>query len=129
MIKAFYTAGSGAKAHQYALDAIANNTANVNTDGYKSQRVNFSDLLYDTAENGRVTMGTGTAANVHTDNSPGAMIPDIYGTNRSLIEKSNVDLIRELTEMITAQRAFQMNAAMIKTADEIEQHANNLLSR
>jgi len=128
MIKAFYTAGSGARAQQYALDAVANNIANVNTDGYKSQRVTFTDLIYDQAENGQVTMGTGTAARVHTDNSAGAVTPDIYGTNRELIEKSNVDIIREIAEMMSAQRAFQMNSSMIKTADEIEQYANNLLS-
>lgn len=128
MIKAFYIAGSGARAHQYALDAIANNIANVNTNGYKSQRVVFSDLVYDAAEGGRVQLGTGTAASVHRDNSPGAVTPDYYGTNREIVEKSNVDLIREFAEMITAQRAFQMNAVMVRTADEVEQYANNSLS-
>jgi flagellar basal-body rod protein FlgB len=128
MIKAFYTAGTGARGFQYALDNIANNLANVNTHGYKSKRVNFYDLLYDNLENGQVSIGTGSAVSVHTDYSRGAMTTDIYGTNRRLTELSNVDIIREMTDMIMAQRAFQMNANMIKTADEIEQYANNLLS-
>jgi flagellar basal-body rod protein FlgG len=42
----FYTAGLGAKAQQSKLDVIANNMANVNTVGYKSQNAAFVDLLY-----------------------------------------------------------------------------------
>lgn len=42
----FYTAGTGAKAHQGKLDVVANNLANVNTYGYKAQREMFADLLY-----------------------------------------------------------------------------------
>lgn len=39
---------SGLKAHQKMLDVAGNNLANVNTNGFKSSRVTFSDLLNDT---------------------------------------------------------------------------------
>ena len=42
------------------------------------------------------------------------------------LESSSVDLITELSNMIQAQRAYQFNAKMIQTADELEQMANNL---
>ena len=42
------------------------------------------------------------------------------------LETSNVDLTAELVRMITAQRAFQANAQMITTTDQITQTALNL---
>ena len=41
-------------------------------------------------------------------------------------ELSNVDLVTEMTKMMTAQRGFQLNLRMAQTADEIEQTVNNL---
>jgi len=45
---ALYAAISGMKSQQIKLDVIANNVANLNTFGYKSSRVAFSDLLSQT---------------------------------------------------------------------------------
>lgn len=42
------------------------------------------------------------------------------------LEQSNVDLSREMTDLIMAQRAYQLNSRMIQTADEMEKQANNL---
>ena len=42
------------------------------------------------------------------------------------LENSNVDLTAELVHMISAQRAFQANAQMITTTDQITQTALNL---
>jgi len=47
MIKALYTSATGMKAHQFLLDVISNNLANVNTKGFKRVQANFQDLLYD----------------------------------------------------------------------------------
>jgi len=41
-----YTATSGLIAYQTALGAVSNNIANVNTTGYKADRVSFQDLMY-----------------------------------------------------------------------------------
>jgi flagellar basal-body rod protein FlgG len=46
MLKAFSTAATGMEAQQTMIDAIANNLANVNTNGFKRSQVNFQDLLY-----------------------------------------------------------------------------------
>ncbi|KAA0699507.1 flagellar basal-body rod protein FlgG [Neorhizobium sp. P12A] len=37
------------------------------------------------------------------------------------LESSNVDPVKEITELITAQRAYEMNSKVITTADEMEQ--------
>jgi flagellar basal-body rod protein FlgG len=41
VVKGIYTAASGMRAQQWRLDAVANNLANVNTDGYKRDQVAF----------------------------------------------------------------------------------------
>lgn len=45
-IIALHSASTGLSALSTALDVIANNLANANTDGFKSSRANFQDLLY-----------------------------------------------------------------------------------
>ena len=46
MLEGLYSAAAGMSAQQEQLDAIGNDLANVSTTGYKSERVAFSDLLY-----------------------------------------------------------------------------------
>jgi flagellar basal-body rod protein FlgG len=42
------------------------------------------------------------------------------------LEKSNVSVVNEMTNMIAGQRAYEVNSKAIKTADEMLQMANNL---
>ncbi|MDA8335202.1 MAG: flagellar basal-body rod protein FlgF [Peptococcaceae bacterium] len=46
MLRALGNGEAGMSAMQRALDTIANNLANLDTNGYKSQTVDFADLLY-----------------------------------------------------------------------------------
>ena len=48
MIRALFTAATGLQAQQMNTDIIANNIANANTPGFKRDRLNFQDLLYQT---------------------------------------------------------------------------------
>jgi flagellar basal-body rod protein FlgG len=41
MVRGWYTAASGMRAQQWRLDAVANNLANVDTDGYKREQAAF----------------------------------------------------------------------------------------
>jgi flagellar hook protein FlgE len=52
MMKAMQSAVTGLRAQQTAMDIIGNNIANVNTAGFKSSVVNFSDLFYQTLNGG-----------------------------------------------------------------------------
>lgn len=45
-MKAMWSAASGMKSLQYKIDTVSNNLANVNTTGFKKQRIEFKDLLY-----------------------------------------------------------------------------------
>jgi flagellar basal-body rod protein FlgG, Gram-negative bacteria len=46
MIRALWTSASGMIAQQLNLDVTANNLANVNTTGFKKNRAEFEDLMY-----------------------------------------------------------------------------------
>jgi flagellar basal body rod protein FlgG len=48
MLRALWTAGQGMMAQQLNVDVISNNLANVNTTGFKKERLEFKDLLYET---------------------------------------------------------------------------------
>ena len=50
----------------------------------------------------------------------------IYDLRQMALEQSAVELGDEMVNVITSQRAFQLNARMVQTADELEQVINNL---
>lgn len=85
MMRALWTGASGMKAQQTNVDTIANNIANVNTVGYKSQSTQFKSLLYQTLRAESTTangepkpttaqVGLGTrVASTNTDFTQGTM--------------------------------------------------------
>ena len=57
----------------------------------------------------------------------GAPGDDNLGTLRQgLLEQSNVDSVKEITLLITAQRAYEMNSNVISTSDEMMDTVNQL---
>lgn len=78
MIEAFFSGTAGLSAHQNSLDIVANNIANVNTNGYKTKRQDFGNLFYasvvrpETRNSDILLAGAGSAVNdVKTDMSAG----------------------------------------------------------
>lgn len=68
---------------------------------------------------------------VETDSSgqPVEGIPGIDGLGnirQGFVELSNVELVVELTDLITGQRAYDSNSKVITTSDEMLQTTNNL---
>jgi len=49
MMRSLYSGVSGIKSHQTRMDVIGNNISNINTIGFKSSRVTFSDMLSQTS--------------------------------------------------------------------------------
>ena len=50
MMRSMFSGVAGLKTHQSKMDVIGNNIANVNTVGYKSQNVTFTDVFYQTVQ-------------------------------------------------------------------------------
>jgi flagellar basal-body rod protein FlgG len=101
----------------------------VNSDGTTSQvgqltitrfpndaglRAGGGNLMYETASSGAPTQVT----------------PGVDGTGtlgQSMLERSNVDVVGELVNLITAQRAYEINSKAIKAGDEMLQDTAGLV--
>lgn len=64
MLKSLNTAATGMAAQQTNMDVIANNIANVSTNGFKKSRAEFEDLVYQTMKE----PGTATGMNSFSPN-------------------------------------------------------------
>lgn len=247
MLKTLWNGRSGLYANQNRLDAISNNIANVNTNGYKRMDVAFEDIFYENmnrrglpvtdGENTELKLGSSSKADlivrnykdgnlietgreedlaisgegyfklmdengnafytrdgvfsvdkdgnlVHSSglkldienfqpkelkkpmyvNENGSIVSDgksigkinlydfkdrdsmisagqnLFKTDsesmkadgsimQGYIESSNVDIAKELTDMMITQRAYELNSRSVKAADEMWGMANNLRSR
>lgn len=82
MMRSLYSGVSGLKAHQTKMDVIGNNIANVNTVGFKSSRVTFSELFYQTTQvasgpNADTNTGGQNAKQIGLGTSMGSIAVDI----------------------------------------------------
>ncbi len=66
--------------------------------------------------------------------SSGNAITDVPGGNSGMgtlqqgyLENSNVDVVAEFVQMILAQRAYESNSKVVKTADDMYSQANGLI--
>ncbi|RYZ86030.1 MAG: flagellar hook-basal body complex protein, partial [Proteobacteria bacterium] len=64
MLKSLNTAATGMAAQQTNMDVIANNIANVSTNGFKKSRAEFEDLVYQTKKE----PGSATGMNSYSPN-------------------------------------------------------------
>lgn len=64
------------------------------------------------------------ASGTPTESVPGAIG---YGTLlQGFVETSNVNVVQEITNLITAQRAYEMNSRVIEASDEMMQALNQI---
>ena len=86
-MSALNTAATGMLAQQRNVEVISNNIANLNTVGYKRQRAEFQDLLYQTLERpGAISSETGTAVPNGVQIGTGVKTGSVY----RIIEQGNV---------------------------------------
>ncbi len=62
MLRCLYSAASGMEAQERRMDTISNNLANTSTTGFKKQRADFEDVMYDTIKDGGAPEGGMTVA-------------------------------------------------------------------
>lgn len=89
-----YSAVSGLSAHQTKMNVIGNNIANVNTYGFKSSRVTFSDVFYQ-------TMNSATEAKGSTGGTNATQLG--YGA-----KVNSVDVINTRAGSATTDRALDV---------------------
>jgi flagellar basal-body rod protein FlgC len=129
-------AGSAISAQSQRLNTVASNLANADTvagpDGqpYKSRQVVFQATPVDTGRAGRVVStrdGVSTAtgvkvSNVVEDDTPGKRTYDPKhpaADAEGYVTRSNVNVVEEMVNMISASRSFQNNVEVMNTAQQL----------
>jgi len=110
-----YTSVSALDAFATGMQAIAHNIANVNTAGFEPQAVYYSSLPpYMGVEVGYITGPEMQATPVpQVAEQQLAVLPPEW------LHPSQTSLEREMANMIMVQRAYEANAAPIRTWDEM----------
>ena len=104
-LRALSTAATGMQAQSVNVDVIANNLSNVNTTGFKKQKANFEDLLYQQLRNVGTTTATGTKIPTGLQVGVGTRL---VGTQR-YFDVGSLDVTnRKLDLAIDADGFFQM---------------------
>lgn len=107
MISGLSSTLSSLQAHNRKMDVHANNTANVNTNGFKRDQA----VLQEGAA-GEVRLS------VRKDMSPAPEDPLAPNAPHFEKELSNVDLADEITGMIPTEMGYKANLTTIRTRDE-----------
>ena len=110
MISGVYAALSGLQAFSTRVAANANNVANMNTDGFKRDRVLLSTQT-----------PQGVLARGGKEDAPGPAMAEMTEQGYALVEQANVDLSQDLPEMMANQHAYQANLKTITTFDQMMQ--------
>ena len=120
-------ARSGADVSQLWLQAIAHNIANINTirsadeEPFRAKLVHAEEVL----DGDGVGEGARAVEILDSDGDPMVVFdPDNPLANEEgYVVRPVVDLSKEMTDMIAAQRSYQMNLQVIKTNEETYQAA------
>lgn len=91
-----------------------------------TERTNFGDIELATFVNPAGLRTVGDNLYLETDQSGTPVIGAPAEQNRGQLvqkslESSNVELVREMVDMITTQRAYEVNSQVIRTSDEMMQ--------
>ena len=125
LFKVFDIAGSGMSAQMLRLNTVSSNLANSQTmsatekDAYRSRQPVFQTVLDD------VNNKDGSKVKVTQIVESDASIPMQYMPNHPLANKdgyvfgSNVNVIEEMTNMMSASRSYQNNTEMMNTSKEL----------
>jgi flagellar basal-body rod protein FlgG len=113
-MRALYTAATGMMAQEMNVEVISNNIANMRTTGFKRQRVEFQDLLYQNLRRpGSATSDQGTQLPIGLDIGAGVKI---VGTPRIMSQGSLMPTEKELDIAVRGEGFFRVQLPDGRTA-------------
>lgn len=95
----------------------------------ESTEVGNLELIRFTNNSGLSAAGNNIYLETNSSGAPTAGVPgdDGYGTlMQTFLEGSNVNIVQEMANMITTQRAYEINSKTIQTSDDMMGITNNL---
>lgn len=110
MIAGIQAALSGVQAFTTKIENNAHNVANLNTEGFKKDRVVLS-----------AQVPQGVKAAVEQVDTPGSFIAEQTDQGIEMIEQSNVDLGEEMPDMLINTQGYKANLKTLQAADEMMQ--------
>lgn len=110
MITGIYTALSGLQAYSTRVANNANNIANVNTEGFKKDRVILS-----------AQPPQGVRATVEEVNAPSPAVTEMTDQGSEMVKQSNVDLGEEIPDLVVNQHSYSANLKTIETTNQMMQ--------
>jgi len=111
-------AGSGLRATRKWMDAVSDNLANLNTaartdgEAFRSRMVLARAESYGSPEGVRVTGAFFGSAEGRLVHDPGHALADADG----MVRMPDIDMGEQMTQLIIAQRAYQVNISVIERA-------------
>lgn len=126
MMRALYAGVAGLRTHQTKMDVIGNNIANVNTVGFKSSSVIFSDVFYQTTQgssgpNAESDVGGVNSKQIGLGATVSAISKNISGTGGSQATNNALDCMISGDSFFIVKNAgrtmFTKNGAFTPDAD------------
>ena len=146
MYDSIEVSASGLSAERLAMDVIANNLANVNTTrtpeggAFKRQLVIFAQKQeqsdnasmnpLDTEDDPGKSRDGVAAVGIMSDPGPDRMVYDPTHPDadaNGYVHMPNIDVVKEMVDMIAASRAYQANVTAIQESRNMGNAAMNLL--
>lgn len=113
MINSIGSSLAGLSVHATKVATTAHNVANVNTDGFKKDRVTIHSNESGLPE-----------ANITEVDTPG---PIIHGPEGE-VEKSNVDLTEEMVNLMIGKTGYMANLKVLESEEEIFDSILNIIA-
>jgi flagellar basal-body rod protein FlgC len=141
MLEILKTAGSALTAQRLRMDVIASNLANAEATStpeggpYKRERVVFEPALRDTMSklgdasssiaSGAETGGVVVRAIVKDDEEPRLVLDPTHpdADADGFVAYPNIDLVTEMTDMLSATRSYEANITIVNVAKSMAQRA------
>lgn len=127
-----YTVQPGITVPADALDISINESGEVlvSIDGQVAQQnVGQLELANFANDAGLLAVGDNLFMETDASGAPAVAAPATAGfgsLQQGFLETSNVNVVEEVTNLITAQRAYEMNSKVIETSDQMMSQLNNI---
>ena len=109
---------SALDAYAVSQQVTANNVANMNTEGFNASRVTMEDV----ANQGGVAVQEIRETSAAPPMVPSQQLLEVQGQvvqEQAYVEGSNTDVGREMVNLMVNQRAYEANAAVVRTQEEM----------
>lgn len=137
MVDALSIALSGLRAHGTRLGVAANNIANASTTGVLPTATSPASTVYRPLSVSYVALtagagnGAGVSAQISEDAEGYTAVYDpssFYANEEGFIAAPNVDLMKEITDVLESKLLYKANLATIKTEREMTDELLNIIT-